>query len=402
MFKYSVKRKIKDLPGNVSVFEAVQKDLERPVEIRVLNNFVKKESDEYLRFEREFKTIARLDHPSIIKVYDWGIASDKIYYVAERKPSVGFDEYAASGKLYLSIPDLLDVGSQIASAVAYLHKNSIIHRDITFESINYVENKKSAYISNFSLVKNQNLEDLTAKGVSHFQAGQMLPEKMLNVPVDCRSDIFLFGIFLYHLSTGKNPLYDEAGNPRFLKKNEENFVAPSSLRADLSDSDLDEIILRCIKFDPSQRYQTTQEVVDALVEAESSFKKGKKRKTSAASGDSGIQSQGVLNKNSSNTEPDDAAESSGGSVGETEGRNSGEKAAVKKPILRGRSSAIQSVITQPVSDDPFEKAKVVLVSALGNSSLGDTIQEIDAKLLIGGIAGSCVAILLFFLFLLLI
>ena len=388
MFKYSVKKKIKDLPGNVTVFEAVQKDLDRPVEIRVLNNFVKKESDEYLRFEREFKTIARLDHPNIIKVYDWGIASDKIYYVAEMKPSVGLDEYAKSGKLDLSVSDLFSVGLQIAQAVAYLHKNSIIHRDITFQSINYVENKKSAYISNFSLVKNQNLEDLTAKGVGHFQAGQMLPERILNKSIDHRADVFLFGIFLYELATGKNPLYDESGNPRLLKKDGGNFEKPSTLRSDLSDSGIDDIVMQCIEFEPDSRYQSAQDVIKALEEAQSDSKKGRRKQKSveAAIPGSAEESADDLSDDDSQSNESDAPPPKVSGKG-------------KKVSLKGASSANMPVKAVGNPDDPFEKVKTVIVSALGNSDIGDTLREMDAKLIVGAIGGSCGFILFFFLFL---
>ncbi len=263
MFKYTVKRQLKQLPGNVTVFAAVQKDLDRPVEIRVLNHFVRTDSDEYLRFEREFKTIARLDHPNIIKVFDWGIANDKIYYVAEMKPAHAIDDLIKQGQANFTVQDCLEMGRQIASAIAYLHKNNIVHRDITFSSINYQKEKKVAYIAHFSLVKNLNLEDLTARGVGHFQTLQLTPEKVLGMPVDQRTDIFLFGAFLYRLATGKDPLGGEDGQPALVTAETFNYAKPSSIRSDIP-PELDKILLKCISKEPDSRFQTAAEVVKEL------------------------------------------------------------------------------------------------------------------------------------------
>ena len=263
MFKYTVKRQLKQLPGNVTVFAAVQKDLDRAVEIRVLNHFVRTDSDEYLRFEREFKTIARLDHPNIIKVFDWGIANDKIYYVAEMKPAHAIDDLAKQGQANFTVQECLDMGRQVASAMAYLHKNNIVHRDITFSSINYQKEKKVAYIAHFSLVKNLNLEDLTARGVSHFQSLQLTPEKVLGMPVDHRTDVFLFGAFLYRLATGKDPLGGEDGQPALVTAETFNYAEPSSIRREIP-KELDQIILKCIAKEPDDRFQTAADVVKEL------------------------------------------------------------------------------------------------------------------------------------------
>lgn len=263
MFKYTVKRQLRVLPGNVTVFEAVQKDLERKVEIRVLNHFVRADSDEYLRFEREFKTIARLDHPNVVKVYDWGLANDKIYYVTEMKPGKSFEDFLAERGRPFTVQEALEIGVQIIKAVAYLHKSQIVHRDVTAGSIYYHAEKNLPYIAHFSLVKNLNLSDLTARGVGHLQPHLLTPERMYNLPEDHRVDLFLFGTFLYRLLTGEATIKAEGQ----VQSMEGLFdVAPVSSKVPEASAELDAFVARLLSTKPDERPATAEDCVPLLEE----------------------------------------------------------------------------------------------------------------------------------------
>ena len=364
MFKYTVKRQLKQLPGNVTVFAAVQKDLDRAVEIRVLNHFVKTDSDEYLRFEREFKTIARLDHPNIIKVFDWGIANDKIYYVAEMKPAKGLDDLLKQGQAKFTVQEVLDIGRQLASAIAYLHKNNIVHRDITFSSINYQKEKKAAYIAHFSLVKNLNLEDLTARGVSHFQSLQLTPEKVLGVTMDHRVDIFLFGALLYQLATEKNPLASEGEELSLATAEAFDFQAPSKIKAHVPES-LDEIILKCLAKNPDDRFQSAKDLEDSLNKVFEDNKMKTKRESTTRM--KAVDEKSAEKASSS----DSAARSSSGSAA----RSSSGSAARSSSGSAARSSSASA------SAKPNSKPAI---SDDDENEFLETLKELDPKLLIGG------------------
>lgn len=280
--KYKVKRQLRQMPGNVTVFEADQRDLNRKVEVRVLNQFVGPDSDTYLRFEREFKTIARLDHPNVVKVYDWGLAEDKIYYVAERRPASPMADFVAKN-LDLGHAEILTIGGQIADALSYLHEQSLVHRDIGLESIYYAPEKKIAYVAHFNMVKNLNLEDLTAKGVAQVAPLAFTPERLQQKDIDHRTDVFLLAAMIYRLLVGKDPLPREQVlmNPGA----QFSIQLPSEGNPDL-DPCIDEVLMKALQFDPGARYQTAAAMKDAFDEARDKVasRAGRPRKKPAPAG----------------------------------------------------------------------------------------------------------------------
>lgn len=260
--KYKVLRPLRSLPGNVTVFEAEQMALRRKVEIRVLNQFVGKDSDTYLRFEREFKTIAQLDHPHVVKIFDWGLSDDKIYYVAERRPALALDDLIQQEK-GPSLADSFLLASQIASALQYLHDQDLIHRDLGLASVYWAPQKKVAFIAHFTMVKNLKLENLTAKGVGHVAPLAFTPELATGDEIDERTDIFLLGSLLYQLVTGEEPIPAQhvLGNP------EADFqvVPPTRKRPDL-EARVDELIMPALARDPAARPQNAGEYGRELAE----------------------------------------------------------------------------------------------------------------------------------------
>ena len=253
--KYKVVRPLRNLPGNVTVYEAEQTALRRKVEIRVLNQFVGKDSDTYLRFEREFKTIAQLDHPHVVKIFDWGLADDKIYYVAERRPAMALDDLVQQEKTP-SLPEIFLLGSHVAAALQYLH-------DLGMASVYWAPQKKVAFIAHFTMVKNLKLEGLTAKGVGHVAPLAFTPELATEGEIDERTDIFLLGSLLYQLITGEEPIPAEhvLGNPDA----EFKVVPVSKKRSDL-EARIDELIMPALARDPADRPQNAGEYGKELLE----------------------------------------------------------------------------------------------------------------------------------------
>ncbi len=277
--KYTVKRLIRRLPGDISVYEALQNDLDRKVEIRVFERPVKEGSDEFLRFDRECKTLATLDHPNIIKVYDWGIANGKVFYVTEACKGLSLEEYAerAGGGPPFDATVAMSISLDVAKALAYLHRHNIVHRDVTFSSVYYYEERKRAYFANFAVVKNFNLDDLTAKGVRQLHAMGLTPETVNGLPITPALDIYMLGAFMYRLLCGRDPLDSSCMEIR-TGSGPFDFKPPSSFRSGVS-SMLERIVMRCLAEEPSARPSDTDTLVRKLEETIAAEQQKKKLST---------------------------------------------------------------------------------------------------------------------------
>ena len=124
--------------GMAPIFKAYQPSLDRFVAIKVLlPSFAAKSADFVKRFEREAKSIARLHHPNILPVYDFGAERDYYYIVMQYVESA-----QTLTHLVFDRPNterVIDLISQVASALAYAHKNGVIHRDVKPSNIMFNE-----------------------------------------------------------------------------------------------------------------------------------------------------------------------------------------------------------------------------------------------------------------------
>jgi tRNA A-37 threonylcarbamoyl transferase component Bud32 len=247
--------------GMGAVYKARQKSLDRLVAIKIIHPEAAANPDFAERFNREAKALARLNHPNIVTVYDFGeLPSDgegdadrpsRLYYfLMEYVDGANVRQMLRSGELkpqaaLLLIPPLCD-------ALQYAHDAGIVHRDVKPENI-LVDKTGRVKIADFGLAKlvEQGPQDVTltaahqAMGTLHYMA----PEQMLRPQeVDHRADIYSLGVTLYEMLTGELPLG--------------RFVPPSKrVQVDVR---LDEVVLKALEREPSLRYQHASDVKSDL------------------------------------------------------------------------------------------------------------------------------------------
>ena len=234
---------------------------ERQVAIKVLNADPTSETGE-LRFIREIRTIARLQHPNILPLHDSGHVEALLYYVM---PYVSGDTLRdrIDRERQLPIDDACNIARDVADALAYAHGEGVIHRDIKPENI--LLSTGHPILADFGIARIIDLagvRQLTRTGTgSPGTPAYMSPEQLLGDRViDARSDTYSLGCVVYEMLAGKPPF---GGKEGFVKRFTEPPPKVSSVRSELPRW-LDDVIERALQRDPARRFQSAREFAFAV------------------------------------------------------------------------------------------------------------------------------------------
>ncbi len=238
--------------GMAVVYKGIQSSLNRTVAIKVLPAGFARDREFIARFDREAETIARLSHPNIIQIIDRGREEGVCYFVMEFVDGLSLDDFLKSQTL--TYRQLLDIAIQVGRALAYAHGKGIVHRDLKPSNILIARDSLTVKVADFGLVQlaqgGGELSTLTQSNIAMGTLEYMAPEQRRDARnVDCRADIFAFGIILYEMFTGQLPV------GHFRRPGEINREIPRGL---------DEIILKCLKPNPDERFQSAGELSRAL------------------------------------------------------------------------------------------------------------------------------------------
>lgn len=232
--------------GMGAVYKARQRRLDRLVALKILPPAMAAQPDFAERFAREARALARLCHPHVVWLLDFGQTSGIHYLIMEFVDGVTLRQ-AIAGQT-ITAQQALAIVPQICEALAYAHEAGVVHRDIKPENI-LLDRRGQVKIADFGLAKLANRDpaelSLTGSrqvmGTPHYMA----PEQLENPQaVDHRADIYALGVVFYEMLTGELPL------GRF---------APPSRKPGV-DVRLDEVVYKTLEKDPEQRYQHASEV----------------------------------------------------------------------------------------------------------------------------------------------
>jgi serine/threonine protein kinase len=244
-----------------TVFKAYQPSLERYVAIKVMPPFLAAENPVFVtRFQREAKAIARLQHPNILPVYDFGVDGDYTYIVMRYVASVKTLSQIVSLPLDTA-PDF-DTIIQVANALAYSHKNGVIHRDV--KPSNILLDDGWALLSDFGVAKASEFGTrLTATGKSIGTPAYMSPEQARGDAVDHRTDIFALGLILYEMLTNTLPHDAETPLSILVKRTTELPPPPRTINPAIPER-IEQVIIRALAPDPDSRFSTAEQFAIAV------------------------------------------------------------------------------------------------------------------------------------------
>jgi predicted Ser/Thr protein kinase len=233
--------------GMGAVYKARQPQLDRFVALKILPAQIGEDPQFAERFTREARALAKLNHPNIVAVYDFGTTEEGLFYFIMEFVDGPNLRHVIQGK-ELSPEQALAIVPQICDALQYAHEEEVVHRDIKPENV-LLDKKGRVKIADFGLAKLLGVDTggftLTGTqqvmGTPHYMA----PEQFDNpLAVDHRADIYSLGVVLYEMLTGELPI------GRF---------APPSQKVQI-DVRLDEVVLKTLENKPDLRYQHASEV----------------------------------------------------------------------------------------------------------------------------------------------
>ena len=254
--------------GMAVVYCAHDPRFNRSVAIKVLPRDLLANPEFRTRFEREAHTIAALEHPAIVPVYDYGEEDGQPYLVMRYMPGKSLEEHLKQGVMPLS--EAARLISRLAPALDKAHTKGIVHRDLKPGNILFDQDGEP-YLSDFGIVKlTESTITLTRGGIVGTPAYMSPEQGMGEKSIDGRSDIYSMGVILYQMLSGKVPFEAKTPTAQILMHINTPVPYIIDLRSDLP-SAIQRIIERAMAKKREDRYKTMRalaEALEALVESE--------------------------------------------------------------------------------------------------------------------------------------
>src|SRR5579864_4017356 len=249
--------------GMATVFKAYQPNLDRYVAVKVLPAYHARDPVFVKRFVQEARSVARLAHPNIVQIHDFGDQDGITYIVMEY-----VDGGTLKDRLKHPLPpaEAIDYLIQAAEGLDCAHRNGIVHRDV--KPANMLLRKDGhLLLSDFGIAKIlEGTTNLTRAGTGIGTPQYMSPEQGTGQPVDRRSDIYSLGIVLYHALTGRVPF--TADNPLSITvKHMQDPLPVDKLAAEGVPHPIIHVILQMTAKLPQERFQSMTTLIDALTNA---------------------------------------------------------------------------------------------------------------------------------------
>ena len=242
--------------GMAEVYKAVDEVLGRTVAVKVMHRRYAADPTFVARFRQEAQAAANLSSPNIVNIYDWG-QQDDTYYIAMEYVR-GLDLKSLVEQHGSVEPDkAAEYAAQVCSALAVAHGYGIIHRDIKPQNL-ILTGDGTVKVTDFGIARAGNT-NMTQTGSVLGTAYYLSPEQAQGRPLSPASDLYSLGIVLYELVTGKLPFVGDTPVATALKQVNEAPVPPRNIEPKVPAS-LEAIILKTMRKDPAERYQTADEM----------------------------------------------------------------------------------------------------------------------------------------------
>jgi serine/threonine protein kinase len=251
--------------GMASVYRAYHPQLDRFVAIKALRGELVDDPEFLARFQREAKIVASLRHANVVQVYDADMQDDIYYMVMELLEGDTLkarlhdyhvrEEQMPSGEVVRVMLDVLD-------GLAYAHSEGMVHRDLKPANI-MLTKRGQAVITDFGIAQMVGATRYTLSGALMGTLNYMAPEQGMQNQSDVRSDLYSLGIVLYEMLTGQPPFDADTPLAILMKHVNEPLPIPPTTGAIIPEA-FERILLKVLSKNPDDRYQTAEEMAQAI------------------------------------------------------------------------------------------------------------------------------------------
>ncbi len=246
--------------GMATVFRAYHPALDRFVAIKVLPDFFAEEPDYRERFQQEARSVARLKHPNILEIFDYGYDDGTAYLVLELVEGGTLADRVGKP---MELREVVRVLEPIGSAIDHAHAHGILHRDIKPSNI-LLQQDSTPVLADFGLAKMTGAAHrLTSSGTVMGTPEYMSPEQAADEPVGPASDQYSLAVVAYEMLTGRVPFLGDTPAAVLLSHVTKAMPAARELRGELS-AHVEDVLRRALAKRPEERYTSAAAFVAAL------------------------------------------------------------------------------------------------------------------------------------------
>ncbi len=258
--------------GMGAVYKAWDKELQRPVALKLIRPGLALDPAVEARFKQELLLASKISHKNILRIHDLGEAAGvKFISMAYCEGQDLHGLLTHQGKL--TVEHAVKLARQMCSALDAAHSEGVVHRDFKPQNI-LLDKQENVYVSDFGLAKSLESDNgMTKSGEFLGTPRYMAPEQVQGGGVDHRADLYALGLILYEMVTGDVPFHADTTLQLMYKRVHEVPKSPKLVNPDLPDW-IVRVIMKCIERDPANRYQSAAEIMHDLETATAPPKTG--------------------------------------------------------------------------------------------------------------------------------
>jgi serine/threonine protein kinase len=254
--------------GMARVYRAYHPQLDRYVAIKVLRSDLVEDEEFLARFQREAQSVAALRHANIVQVFDCDV-QDNIYYIVMEllegdTLKTRLNDYRARDE-QMALGDVVRILLDVLDGLAYAHSEGMIHRDIKPANV-LLTKRGEAVVADFGIARIVGSTRHTASGALMGTLNYIAPEQGLQGQSDACSDIYSLGIVLYEMLTQRTPFDADTPLAILMKHLHDPLPLPRQIVPDIPEP-FERVVLKALSKQPEDRYQSAEEMAQALCEA---------------------------------------------------------------------------------------------------------------------------------------
>jgi serine/threonine-protein kinase len=247
--------------GMATVFKCHDPNLDRYVAIKVLPSYYTEDPTFVGRFTQEAQTVARLNNPSILQIYDFGEDKGFSFIVTEMVAGGTLQDKLTGDPM--SVEQVLKYMKPLVEALDYAHAQGIVHRDLKPANVLLTEDERPI-LADFGLARM--LESATRFTQAHQALGTpeyMAPEQAMGADADHRSDLYAIGIMLYQMLLGQTPFRADTPAATLMAHVHRPLPLPTSINSYLNPR-IEALLLKALAKEPDDRFQSAKDMIQAL------------------------------------------------------------------------------------------------------------------------------------------